>query len=276
MELFERHEATELRDLFAAMDGANEADARAAMTEAADLLHDHDYSFRHIVQEADDRGLLLPTKVGAAIKLMDSTTMAEATSALSGARRLMRTCGLTFAGILEALDREPLSTEDIQRLTLAYKLEVERTRELQSELHKLRANAAAVAAAMASGSMPPVAAAPPAAATPSPLRNIVVVTTLLLGVGIAASIVSSFADMYRSANATTPAPSPVRTAGSTAAPPPLPPQPHANPTTPPPAYGSTTAPTVAARNPDPTPFSLSPPRAGWNCWRNRGTQGSCF
>jgi len=273
MELFDRHEATELRDLFAAMDGANETDARAAMTEAAGLLHDHDYSFRHIVQEVDGRGLLLPTKVGAAIKLMDSTMMAEAASAFSGARRLMRTCGLTFAGILEALDREPISTEDLQRLTLAYKLEVERSRELQTELHKLRANAAAVAAAVASGAAPPVAAIHPHAA-PSPLRNVVVVTTLLLGLGLAASIVTSFADMYRSANATTQLPPPVRASAAA----PGAPSPATAVRGNPPLYNAPTssAPAVAMRNPDPVPFSLSPPRAGWNCWRNRGTQGTCF
>lgn len=269
MELFDSHEATELRELFAAMDGANEADARAAMTDVADLLHDHDYSFRHIVQEIDERGLLLPSKVGAAMRMMDSTTMSEAASAFSGVRRLMRTCGLTFAGIIEALDREPLRTEDIQKLTIAYKLEVEHSRELQAELHKLRANAAAVAAAFAAGSGPLV---PTPAAAPSPLRNFVVVTTLLLGVGIAASIVSSFADMYRSANATTQTPPPARASAAAA---PAAPASTVRSSAPSSSPGAP-APAIAARNPDPAPFSLSPPRAGWNCWRNRSNQGSCF
>ena len=287
MELFDRHEATELRDLFAAMDGAEETAARDAMAEAATLLNEHDLSFRHIVQEIDDRGLLLPTKVAAAIKLMDSTTMSEATSAFSGARRLMRACGLTFSSIIEALDREPVKTEDIQRLTLAYKLEMRRSRELQAEIHQLRANAAAVAAAFASGAGAPMAPFVTPAA-PSPLRNFIVVTTLLLGVGLAASIVSSFADMYRGAGATTQLPSPpARTAAipgtvpgtippMAAAPPAAALPPTAAPRSSYPPYPGAPAPTVAARDPDPTPFSFAPPRAGWSCWRNRGNHGSCF
>ncbi len=50
MALFDRDEATELRELFAGMDDADEAAAREAMAEAAELLREHDFSFRHIVQ----------------------------------------------------------------------------------------------------------------------------------------------------------------------------------------------------------------------------------
>jgi hypothetical protein len=245
MALFDKHEATELRELFAAMDGADDADARAAMVGAAGLLRDHDYSFRHIVQEIDARGLLLPTKVGAAIRLMDSTMMSEAASAFSGARRLMKNCGLTFAGIIGALDREPLRTEDLQQLMLAYKREAQRSRELEAELQKLRANAAAVAAAMAATAGPPGPAGEAPAPASSPLRNLIVMATLLLGVVLAASIISSFADLYRPANATTP---------------PLP------------GAAPAIAPAVAGH----TSNDFLPPRTGWNCWRNRGIQGSCF
>jgi hypothetical protein len=247
MALFDKDEATELRELFAGMDDADEAEAREAMADAMELLRDHDYSFRHIVQEADSRGLLLPTKVGAAMRLMDSTTLPEAQSAFSGARRLMRTCGLTFAGIIRALDREPVRAEDIQELKLAYKLEVERSREMEAELQKLRANAAAVAAAAAAAAGPAVAGETLAAAA-SPFRNIVVVATLLLGVVLAASIVSTFSDLSRSANATATA------SGSGSAVP-------------------MAAPVAVQRD---SADSLSPPRAGWNCWRNRGIQGPCF
>jgi hypothetical protein len=246
MALFDKDEATELRELFAAMDGADDADARAAMADAAGLLHDHDYSFRHIVQEIDARGLLLPTKVGAAIRLMDSTTLSEAASAFSGARRLMKSCGLTFAGIIGALDREPLRTEDVQQLMLAYKREAQRSRELEAELQKLRVNAAAVAAAMAATASPTGPAGEAPAAASSPFRNLIVMVILLLGVVLAASIISSFADLYRPANATTP---------------PLPGAP-----------APATAPAVAGRNSN----DFLPPRTGWNCWRNRGIQGSCF
>jgi len=239
MALFDKDEATALRELFAGMDEADAAEAATAMTEAARMLRRHGYSFRDIVQEIDTRGLLLPTKVGAAIRLMDSTTLSEAASAFTGARRLMKNCGLTFAGIIGALDREPVRTRDIQELKLAYKIEVERSRELEAELEKLRASVAAAAA---------VATAPPSEApTPagSPFRNLVMVATLLLGVVLAASIASTFADLFRSGHAPS-LPSALATAPVSAA--------------------------VQRESAD----RLSPPRAGWNCWRNRGIQGPCF
>jgi hypothetical protein len=247
MALFDKDEATELRELFSVMDDADDAAAREAMTEAAELLREHDFSFRHIVQEADARGLLLPTKVGAAMRLMDSTTSPEAESAFSGARRLMKNCGLTFAGIIGALDREPVTAADIQELKLAYKIEVERSRELEAELQKLRASAAAVAAAAAAAAGPvPAKGAPQPAA--SPFRNFLMVATLLLGIVLAASIVSTFTDTHRSANATA-------TASMLSA--------------------SVPAAASAALQRDDAD-RLAPPRAGWNCWRNRSIQGPCF
>jgi hypothetical protein len=247
MALFDKDEATELRELFAGMDHPDEAEAREAMADAAELLREHDYSFRHIVQEADTRGLLLPAKVGAAMRLMDSTTLSEADSAFSGTRRLMKNCGLTFAGILGALDREPVRAEDVQELKIAYKIEAERSRELEAELQKLRANAAvaAAAAAAAAGPAPGKEAPPPAV---SPFKNFLVVTALLLGVVLAASIVATFTDTYRSASATASA-----STSST----PIP----------------TAAPAIIQRDGS---DRLAPPHAGWNCWRNRSIQGSCF
>jgi hypothetical protein len=237
MALFDKDEATALRELFAGMDDADTEEAATAMTEAARLLRQHDYSFRDIVQEIDRRGLLLPTKVGAAIRLMDSTTLSEAASAFTGARRLMKNCGLTFVGIIGALDREPARTEDVRELKLAYKIEVERSRELEAELEKLRAS---VAAAAAVATVPASEATPPAGA---PFRNFVMVATLLLGVVLAASIASTFADLFRSANATSP------------------------------PAALATAPVPGQRE---TADRLSPPRTGWSCWRNRGIQGPCF
>jgi hypothetical protein len=252
MALFDKDEATELRELFAGMDDADEAGARQAMADAAALLREHDFSFRHVVQEADARGLLLPTKVGAALRLMDSTALPEAQSAFSGARRLMKNCGLTFAGIIGALDREPFRAEDIQDLKLAYNIEVERSRELEAELQKLRANAAAVAAAAAAAAGP--ALSREASPAVSPLKNFVVVATLLLGVILAASIVSTFTDVYRSANATAQASAAVSAASSNAAIP-------------------TATPVIVQQD---SADRLSPPRTGWNCWRNRSIQGPCF
>ena len=122
MALFDKDEATALRELFAGMDDADAAEAATAMAATAELLRRHDYSFRDIVEEIDARGLLLPTKVGAAIRLMDSTTLSEAASAFTGARRLMRNCGLTFAGIIGALDRDAGDNRVTSRsLKLAYK-----------------------------------------------------------------------------------------------------------------------------------------------------------
>jgi hypothetical protein len=247
MALFDRHEATELRELFAGMDDADEAEAKAAMAGAADLLRGHDYSFRHIVQEADARGLLLPTKVGAAMRLMDSTTLPEAQSAFAGARRMMKNCGLTFAGIIAALDRQPLGAEEIQELKLAYRIEAVRAREMEAELQKLRANAAAVAAAAAAaaGADAVAASETPASAASSPFKTFLVVATLLLGLVVAASIVSTFGDVFR----------PLGAAATGA--------------------GIPTAAPAVVQQPD-NPDRMAPPRAGWNCWRNRGTQGPCF
>jgi hypothetical protein len=134
---------------------------------------------------------LLPSKVGAAIQLMDSTTLSEAESALAGARRLMKSCGLTFAGILGALDHHPVEADEVERLRLAYQIEVERSREMAAELQFLRANAAELG-------IPPVG--PPAVGTS--FKSLIVVATLLFGVFLAASIASTVKDLFRSANAT--------------------------------------------------------------------------
>jgi hypothetical protein len=129
---------------------------------------------------------------------------------------------------------------------------VERSRELESELQKLRANAAvaAAAAAAAAGPVPAPATekeeAPPRAAS-STFGNVMVAATLLLGIILAASIVSTFSDLRRSANASA--------------------QPAAN--APVPAVN----PASVVRD---SADRWAPPHANWNCWRNRGTQGPCF
>jgi hypothetical protein len=186
MALVDDDEAIALRELFAGMDAGDEAEAASAMSEAAIFLREHRLSFRHIVREIDARELLLPSKVGAAIQLMDSTTLSEAESALAGARRLMKSCGLTFACVIGALHQEPAEVDEIERLRLAYQIEVERSREMAAELQFLRANA--------DGLSPP--------AVSMPFKSFVVVATLLLGVFLAASIGSTIMDLFRSANAT--------------------------------------------------------------------------
>jgi hypothetical protein len=191
MALVDDNDAIALRELFAGMDAAEESDAASAMNKAVKILRQHRLSFRHIVQEIDARGLLLPSKVGAAIQLMDSTTLSEAESALAGARRLMKSCGLTFASIIGALDHEPAEAGEVERLRLAYQIEVERSREMAAELQFLRANAC-------ESSVP----AFDAASVGTPFKSFVVVATLLLGVFLAASIGSTVMDLLRTANAT--------------------------------------------------------------------------
>lgn len=186
MALFDDDEAIALQELFAGMDAADDASAVSAMNKAATFLRQHDLSFRQIVQQIDARGLLLPSKVGAAVQLMDSTTLSEAESALAGARRLMKSCGLTFARVIDALDREPADAEEIEQLRLAYQIEAERSREMAAELQFLRANAAGPG-------FQPVS---------RPFKGVVMLATLLFGVFLATSIVSTIADLFRPANAT--------------------------------------------------------------------------
>jgi len=186
MALVNDSEAVRLLNLFARMDASDETGAVRAMTEAATFLREHDLSFREIVQQIELRGLLLPSKIGAAIQLMDSTTLSEAQGALAGARRLMRSCGLTFERLIEALDRKPAEDAQCEQLRRAYQIEVERSREMAAELQILRAG----------GVMPdfyPIR---------SSFKNFVLVATLLLGLVLAASIASTITDVFKPANAT--------------------------------------------------------------------------
>jgi hypothetical protein len=224
MALVDDDDAIVLRELFAGMDAAEEAEAASAMNETAAFLREHRLSFRHIVQETDARCLLLPSKVGAAIQLMDSTTLSEAKSALAGARRLMRSCGLDFADIIGALDQPPVEVDEIERLRLAYEIEVERSREMAAELQFLRASAAG------SGESSPQTAS-------TGFKNLVVVATLLLAIFLIASVASTVADLFRSANATQRGP-------------------------------------AVARRENADRSSAS--RSNTICWRDRSTHGPCF
>lgn len=178
--------AAELRHLFAGMDAGDEAGTVCAMNEAAAFLRRHDLSFRQIVQQIEARELLLPSKVGAAIQLMDSATLSEAESALAGARRLMRGCGLTFERIIAVLDHEPAEAGEIEELRRAYQLEVAKARELATELQILRAKAVKSGFHLLS----------------TPFKDFVLVATLLLGLWLAVSIVATITGPFRSANAT--------------------------------------------------------------------------
>ena len=65
------------------MDVADEDRAILAMKEATTLLRQRGLSFRQVVQDIEACGLLLPTKIGTVVQLMDSETLCEAESALS-------------------------------------------------------------------------------------------------------------------------------------------------------------------------------------------------
>lgn len=228
MALFDDDEAIALQELFAGMDAADEASASSAMNKAATFLRQRDLSFRQIVQQIDARGLLLPSKVGAAVQLMDSTTLSEAESALAGARRLMKSCGLTFARVIGALDREPADAEEIDQLRLAYQIEAERSREMEAELQYLRANAAGPG-------FQPVS---------SLFKRFVMLATLLFGVFLATSIVSTIADLFRPANATATLRVP-----------------------------ATAQPATAQKD---NAGRLSASRPNSPCWRDRSINGPCF
>jgi len=223
MALANDDEAITLRDLFSGMDAGDEADAVYAMNEAATFLRQHDLSFRQIVQQIEARGLPLPSKIGAAVQLMDSTTLSEAESALAGARRLMRSCGLTFAHVIGAFEHEPIEREEFEELKCAYQIEVERSREMAGELQFLRARADISGFPMAR----------------TPFQNFVLVTTLLLGVLLAASIASTIMDLFQPANATATLRDPATGQGDDAKP-------------------------------------MSAPRRVSMCWRDRSIRGPCF
>jgi hypothetical protein len=223
MALVDDDEAITLRDLFAGMDTVDDAGAVCAMKEAATFLRERDLSFRKIVQQIEARGALLPVKVGAAIQLMDSTTLSEAESALAGARRLMRSCGLTFARIIGALEPEPNKADKFEQLKYAYQIEVERSREMAAELEFLRSKEDM-------SEFYPIR---------SPFKNFVMVATLLAGVVLTASIVSTITDLFRPANAT------------------------AKPKGP-----------AMVQRVDVNPWPLSQPTS--ICWRDRSIHGPCF
>jgi hypothetical protein len=226
MALVDDSEVATLRKLFAGMDVGDEAGAISAMTETTIFMRQHDLSFRQIVQEIEQYGLLLPSKIGVAIQLMDSTTLSEAEGALAGARRLMRGCGLTFERIIEALEHEPTQEHECdqcEQLRRAYRFEVERSREMAAELQILRAG----------GAMP--AFYP----TRTPVKNFVLVSTLLCGLLLAMSIMSTITDLFRPANAT----------------------------------ATPRAPAVVQRD------NVNPPpaqRPAAICWRDRSIHGACF
>ena len=149
------HAGAEIRRLFAGLDVAEEASAVLAMQEVAALLRQPGLSFRQVVQQIEARGLLLPTKIGTAIQLMDSETLLEAESALGAARRLMKSCGLTFERIIAAFEHGSANSDEIEQLRRTNQAAVDEIQQLRAaqkiafiEIEQLRrAHLAAVAQA---------------------------------------------------------------------------------------------------------------------------------
>ena len=292
--------AAELRRLFIGMDAGDEASAVRAMYEAAALLCRHGLSFRQMVQQIEERGLLLPPKVGAAIQLMDSTTLAEATSAFAGARRLMKGCGLTFEHIITALEHGPTETGEIEQIQRAHQAAVEahqvamearqaaveKAERLEAELRALRSRASA-SVPMSMFRQIHI-----------PIKGFILTGVLLMTLWLTVSIALTILGMFRSANAESPPP-PTKIAEHAVVPTPAPPAPAAaRADAPPRAPVADQARTTRSRSPDRDrarkritayywgerddqdaygkPFYDPSSRRQFECWRDRGIRGKCF
>lgn len=138
--------SADIRRLFAGMDVTDEGRAILAMKEVAALLRQLGLSFRQVVQEIEARGLLLPTKIGTVVQLMDSDTLCEAESALSAARRLMKSSGLTFERIIVAFEHGPAgeiehlrhtrqaTIDEIEQLRVAHQAAVAKAQKMKADL----------------------------------------------------------------------------------------------------------------------------------------------
>src|ERR1700759_3916350 len=98
------------------MDVADDAGAVTARQGPAPLLRKRELSCRLLVQRIETQHLQVPQKISAAIQMMDSDLLQESESALLGARRMMRSCGLTFGQIITALQVRRPSAYELERL----------------------------------------------------------------------------------------------------------------------------------------------------------------
>jgi hypothetical protein len=96
-----------LARLFVQMDGADVAAALAAKNDAARLLTAAELSFSAIAEQLEQRRLLMPPDIVAAIKRMDLP--GEGDAAFVGARKLLVRVKLGFQHIAEALDHASVS-----------------------------------------------------------------------------------------------------------------------------------------------------------------------
>jgi hypothetical protein len=128
----------DLKRQFNGMDVADDAGAVTAMRGAAALLRKRELSFRLLVQRIETQHLLVPLKISAAIQMMDSDLLQESESALLGARRMMRSCGLTFGQIITALQVRRPSAYELERLRQALVLKSQRVQVLEGEVERLQ------------------------------------------------------------------------------------------------------------------------------------------
>ncbi len=104
--------------LFEGMDDALEEAAVEAMKKARLLLQENELGFGALVMQARERKLLMPSKLGGAIGMMDSTTEREWLSAFRTARSLMKTYGIGFKELIDALNQGG-SANEVEELKAA-------------------------------------------------------------------------------------------------------------------------------------------------------------
>jgi hypothetical protein len=184
--------ADKLRELLFRMDQRDDGEAVLAMREASQLLQMHGLSFRGLVEQIEVWRLLLPSRIGTAIMMMDSTTANECESALGAVRKMMLGCGLSFARIGEALDHKKVDVAEFEKVRAELQVQADNARRLQRQVQALR---------VMSGVSQAVSGVPPARAFGSSLLS----NGLVVVVGCA--VLLWWFTMDRSTEAATVAPS---------------------------------------------------------------------
>ena len=136
--------AAELASLLTRMDEANEAAALRAKNQAAEILAEADLSFSALATQIEERQLLMPPDIVAAIKRMDLP--GEGDAAFIGARKLLQRAKLGFGRIAEALDNTGVSPaehssleEEFTKLQHAYWAERDKNIRQQGTIIGLKA-----------------------------------------------------------------------------------------------------------------------------------------
>jgi hypothetical protein len=139
--------ADKLRELLSRMDQRDDGAAVLAMRETLQLLQLHGLSFRGLVEQIEVWRLLLPSRIGTAIMMMDSTTANECESAFGAVRKMMQGCGLSFARIGEALNHKKVDVAEFEKVRAELQVQADNARRLQRQVETLRAKSGASQAA---------------------------------------------------------------------------------------------------------------------------------